>query len=384
MIPAIGLAAVLATTPARTIDLVTVGEGDELYSAFGHTLVCARDAAAKPEARSGRCWDYGVADAPDAFSVMWSSIRGRPAFTTIEVPEATALGFFEGQGRRIERQTLPLSAAETDALVARLEADVSTHFAYAYHPYFANCSTQLRDRIDAATGGRLRAGVEGRKDSFRMLMEQGLSGRLFQLGGIALFLGEPNERVPDAWERMFLPEALRDGVTVRFDAPPEQIAEHVAVVLPTSTSVGRLGLLVLGLALAGIVRFAARRGRPRVGVALVGVVLGALGLAAATLALASTWPELSRNPNLLALWPTDLFLAWLPFTWRRRYARVRIASCALLALLEITSIVSQPVLTTAALVLLPMLAVARLAAPRGAAVAAPQAAAQPESSARAA
>lgn len=341
---------------ARTVLLYTIGPGDAFYSRYGHSLVCVREAGAAEE--SGRCFDYGIADRDDFFHIGWTSVRGSAAFVPIAVEERVVLASFGGEGRAIERQVLPLAAAEADALITRMEREVRERTAYAYHPYFANCTTALRDRIDGVTAGRLRPGrATPASARFREIMEEGVSGRLGELLLMALFLGAPNDHVPNGWEIMYVPSALRDGVLDRFGAAVESVAERQAVILPTSRSVGKVALFVLSLLLFATVRGAARFARLRSALFAVGFVLGTLGAAVGMVAALVVWPELSRNWALAVLLPTDLALPYLSPPWLVRYARIRIAMVGLLGLLELVSVITQPILPLVALVAMPMWAI---------------------------
>jgi hypothetical protein len=297
--------------------------------------------------------------------MSWGSIRGEPIFVAVAIDEEVALLAFRDQGRAIERQRLELGEEETAKLRDRLERDVATRAAYAYHPYFANCTTELRDRLDEATAGRLRAGRnQAATMRFRELSEEGLSGKLVELAALAFLLGGPAERRPTPWEAMFLPEGLRDAVADRFGAAPEKVAEAQRVVLPTSRAVGRIALVALAIALSGLVRWAGRtsRGaRARVGVAVAAFVLGGLALSAYGVAALVVWPEFRRNWALAALLPTDLAMPWLSPRALRVYATARAALAGVLVVLEIVGVVAQPLIPVCVLVALPMLAIASVA-----------------------
>ena len=104
---------------------------------------------------------------------------------------------FKDQGRQIERQRIPLSEEEAKKLVTAMDDEVREKRAYAYHPYWANCTTKLRDHLDAASGGRLHKGPSTiPKGHLRDWMEEGHSGRIGILTLMAIYLGEGNDHVP--------------------------------------------------------------------------------------------------------------------------------------------------------------------------------------------
>jgi hypothetical protein len=333
---------------SAAVELYTVGPGSYLFSRYGHSLLCV----------DTRCYDYGVPDREDAVHMGWASIRGQPIFIAVGIDKEVAVKTFKDQGRQLEKQILPLSFVETQKLTERLERDVATRAAYAYHPYFANCTTQLRDRIDEVTEGRLRKGKNDPVQTrFRDMSEAGLSGKLFELTALAFLLGGPSERKPTQWEAMFLPEGLRDGVRDRFGASIEKVAEQQAVVLPTSRAVGRIVLIVLAVVLASVVRFSAKRARMRIGIATVAIVLGVMAIVAELVALLVVWPEFRQNWALAVLLPTDLAMPWLHDRYLRIYAMARAGLAAVLLLLEIGGVIAQPLIPVCVLVLLPMFAI---------------------------
>ena len=346
-----------AEAPSRTVDLYTIGPSGEFQSRFGHSLLCVRKAGEDvPE--SGRCYDYGVPDREDITHVLWTALRSTPSFVPIAIDEPVVLQFFRDQGRQIERQRIPMTAAEVDKLVTEIEDDIREKRAYAYHPYWANCATKIRDRIDAATGGRLREGPsQVPPGSLREYMEEGHSGRIGILTVMALYLGEANDHVPTPWEAMLLPSVLRDGVAERFHAPPEQLEERLAVILPTSRAIGRIAVFFLAFLLFLAVRLAARRNRLRLGLEIVGGTLGVLAVSLELVAALTTWSELSRNWALVLFLPTDLALPYLTGKRLAVYLKVRLAMAGAFAVLEIANVVRQPMLPLCALVALPMLGI---------------------------
>lgn len=346
---------------APAIDLYTIGAGDYFYARFGHTLLCVRPAGSDVTALEASCYDYGVPSRQEFFSIGWGAVRNRVDFVPVIVPEKVVIDFFKGQGRSVERQHIPLMPDEAVEVARRLESDVERKVGYAYHPYWRNCTSALRDHLDAATKGRLRAGpFTPAPGKFREIFEEGLSGRLVELTLMALVLGSPeNNREPTPWESMFLPTNLRDGVRDRLGAPIEKLAERQAVILPTSRAIGRIALFFLAFVLFVSIRISLRRKRLRAGLWVAGITLGSLGTFVAIVSALVAWPEIRNNWALLLLLPTDFAL---PFLLERKkllvvYARVRIGVALLLAVLELASVVAQPVLPLVALVLFPFVGI---------------------------
>ncbi|HEX3345988.1 MAG TPA: DUF4105 domain-containing protein [Polyangiaceae bacterium] len=375
LVLAVVLAATLAPATAFAagplVELVTVGPGSDDLELYGHSALCFPSDGAGNEP----CYDFGVAGGDrDVDGLVWDTVRGRPRFTPVTVQRSLLVSSFEDEERSVWVQDLPLDGQAASALQASLEADVTARRPYAYHPYYDNCTTRLRDALDRATAGKLRedAGAPAGGQRLRALSEQGFSGRVLELAGLALFLGSRADRVPTAWEAMFLPAGLRDAVATRLGAPPRQLHERREAVVPTSAQAGRVALVLLGALLAGAVAYGARRSARglRIALGIAGVVLGLLGLAVDAVWVVSQLPELGGNWVALVLVPTDALLGFAPARLVRRYLGVRLGMLALLATLSATGLVAQPLVAVCLLAALP-LGAGHLAARRRAATAEP-------------
>ncbi|MEO6420156.1 MAG: DUF4105 domain-containing protein [Polyangiaceae bacterium] len=327
----LGVLALLFTRRAgaeEIVDLYTVGPGSDTFSNYGHSALCVTDAT-RP---SGICFDFGISDTNDMSSVVWDTIRGRPRFIPISVDLPILVATFKGQERNIWKQRLPLAPAEADALAASLDRAVLDKKPYSYEPAYANCTTQLRDLLDAASGGKLHQAPTPAPSTpnFRELMEQGFSGRVLELAGVALFVGWPGEARPTGYELMFLPIRLRDTVEALYGAKPEVVHAPGGFFLPTSTIAGRAFLVIIGLVLGGAVFAGSRSTGKKLRVALwvIGIVFGLLALSVEFMALTCAYPWVTHNLVLLVLLPTDLALGTLRGPRLTRYLAARLALVA--------------------------------------------------------
>lgn len=341
---------------ATTIDLYTVGPGNYIFSKFGHSAVCVTDA----ELPQGRCYDFGVTNAPDPATMVWGTLRGAKEFTAVGVDVDVLVKTFGDQDREIFKQTLPLDEAHASALAKVLADAVENHESYAYDPAFDNCTTELRDRLDVALDHKLSApgpGTTSTKVSFRDLVEAPFSGRILEETLVALLVGVPGDRHPTAWEAMFLPYDLRDAVEARVGVKPERLhARDRGVELRTSTSVGRMTLVLLGLALTALLWMGVRKGaaserRATIG---VGLLLGLLALALDLVVLCCSISWVRETWIVLVLWPTDVALGFLEPKLRERYVTVRLVVLGLLGGLSLVHVIAQPLVAVALLAALPL------------------------------
>ncbi|MEO7110053.1 MAG: DUF4105 domain-containing protein, partial [Polyangiaceae bacterium] len=346
------------------IDLYSVGPGNDIFSKFGHSALCVTNTTFP----NGRCYDFGVTDASDPLSMVWGTIRKEPMFVAISVELDVLVKTFSEQERSIFKQTLPFDTAHADAFAAELESAVNDHARYAYNPAFDNCTTEIRDRLDVAFDGKLRAPgppTPSSEITYRQIVEAPFSGRILELMVLALAVGTPADRAPTSYEAMFLPYDLRDAVEARLGSKPEQIYKRDrGIELRTSTAVGRGTIVMIGLFLsafvwAGFRPRADREKRARRTVRIVGCVLGVVAIAVDLLVLLVTFYWVRSNWVLILFLPTDIALGWLSPKRRETYILIRLAVLASFGVLSLLHIVAQPLFAVALLAVFPLAAIYR-------------------------
>jgi hypothetical protein len=333
------LAAPAAAAP--TIELYTMGRSDDLFSAFGHAAICVHDARAP----WGRCYNYGTADFTTPVPLTINFVRGRAMFWVSVLDQPRMLAYYSGVGRSVWRQPLTLPPDQAEALAAALEASTDEKAKYyRYHHFDDNCTTRIRDLVDRATGGALRRDPVDRGRSFRQWARDGFAGNWPLLVATELFLGRSSDRHTDTWTAMFLPSELRDVVEARLGARPELIVRGRYGPPDGSRWSGQLAFVIGGLLLAALILGGTWLGRrwSRAALVITGIALGLVALVLDTLALLSTFPELTHNEALLIFWPTDLLLGVAPRRWLQRYAAVRLIALAILLVAHL-GLLRQPI-----------------------------------------
>jgi hypothetical protein len=361
---------------ATQIDLYSVGPGNDIFSKFGHSALCVTSSAFP----KGRCYDFGVPDAPDPLSMVWGTIRKVPMFVAVAVDLDVLVKTFSDLERSIFKQTLPFDDAHADALAAELESAVNDHARYAYNPAFDNCTTEIRDRLDVAFDGKLRAPgppTASSEVTYRQTVEAPFSGRILELMVLAFAVGTPADRAPTPYEAMFLPYDLRDAIEARLGVTPIEIYKRDrGVELRTSTAVGRGTIVMIGLFLSAIVwsGFRPRTNRAkrsRRAVIIVGCFLGLVAIAIELLLLSVTFNWVRSNWVLFLFWPTDFAIGWLTAKRRETYLMIRLAVLALFGVLSLLHLIAQPLFAVALLAALPLATIYRaekLPVPKTAAV----------------
>lgn len=342
------------------MDLITVGPGPALFHRYGHAALCLFYARERPRSR---CFNYGTANfTSPPRTIGWHFIRGTARFWVSVSPWPLIRATYTQQDRSIFAQRIPLSQAQVDGLVARLNRDLQPgRRSYRYHHFDDNCATRLRDHLDAVTGGRLReAGARGSGTTLRALGRRGIADRPLLIALADLTLGRRLDREATVWETMFLPSRLRAEVTRVLGARPVRLYQRQSTPMPPPPGHGGTGavyLIGLGL-LLGLPLVAARRlGRgERWAAGAAGLVLGLLGAALWALVIVTQVREMRINEVLLLLWPTDLALLGIGARRRRRYARVRLGGVALVLALRLVGVLRQPLYAAAAIPALPFAA----------------------------
>jgi hypothetical protein len=342
---------VAARADAPRIDLYTMGVGEDVFSAFGHAAICV----------DGRCYNYGTADFRTPLPLTWDFIRGRALFWVSVLDEKSMVRFYQRADRTVWRQRLALPSEQIEQLAAALAASTDEKVKYyRYHHFNDNCTTRIRDIIDQCTGGALKRDALSRVRTFRQWAREGFAGNVGLLAVTELLLGQPSDQVTDTWAAMFLPSEMRDLVQQRLGAVPEVIYQSKRAAPDGPRWLGHALFIAVGALLAALVWLGAELGRRRAGWARglmvpSALVLGLVALILDALFILSSFPELRRNEALLAFWPTDLLLPFLPRHVLRSYTGIRLVALALLALAHLVGF-TQP-LSPLVMIAVPLLTI---------------------------
>lgn len=191
------------------ISLVTTGRGDPLYSWFGHSGLVATNTSNNKSVM----YDYGIFNFKDDFYRTF--VLGRLSYEVwaTSTPARIDLAIKENRDMTEIILDLPLSARleVLKFLNYNIQEGPNT---YLYHQYEENCSTRLRDIIDKATDGQLRAWSTSipMEETIRMLV-----GRYTRtnpaIEWILDFLQSGSIDKPiTLWEAMFLPQIFESAL----------------------------------------------------------------------------------------------------------------------------------------------------------------------------
>jgi hypothetical protein len=325
------------------IMVLTMGPGDHPFFKFGHNAIWVQ-----PRDRPGRVYNWGTFDF-DSPTLILDFLKGRLTYWLSVSSVEESLYPYQATNRSLEVQELDLTPAQKAAMARRLEDNARPeNRAYLYDYFWDNCSTRVRDAVDVAVGGQVKAqagarpaGMTYRHQALRLTADL-----LWEYVGLHLGLGRPTDRLPTRWEESFIPMAFRDElrqIKIRDERGERPLVKRERVLFAAPTRPPALAaaparapwFALAGVALGGglfALGHAARRTRPEqaaprasrdaarrraarialgTGGALLGLLFGFLGLALAFLWTFTNHKAAHANANL---WQTPPFvLALLAF-----------------------------------------------------------------------
>jgi hypothetical protein len=192
------------------IRLMVVGQGDPVYSLWGHTGLAIRN----KENGKDVFYDFGNFNFEDddfftnfaigrLLYIAWASFTEQYIFSTIN------------DKRDLTEYVLNLSPEKKQEMyeALRLKAKPENR-TYLYHHYNDNCSTRIRDYIDIAVNGQLNARTDySRGSTFRRSFLRFTSNKKVTGFFLSLLQGPMIDKEVTLWQEMFLPDVLGEVVS---------------------------------------------------------------------------------------------------------------------------------------------------------------------------
>ena len=331
-----------------------MGPGDQVWEKFGHNAIWIHDELT----RTDSAYHWGLFDFADKDFVP-RFVQGRMRYAMGSFGLAETLQQYRMTNRTVTAQRLNLAPAERQRIQDFVKWNMRPENRYYRYDYFRdNCSTRVRDAIDAALGGAVkRSSVNvASNTTYRFHTSRLTQDDWLVFTGTMMGLGQPTDRRIDAWEEMFLPVRMMDrfrSMRIPTAMGNQPLVQEETVLVqssraPEDTLVrrGMFGYLLIACILivfgAALWLLGLRRGA--VAVALVWSIVAGI---AGTL-LTGLWGFTDhlysyRNENVLQLNPLSLVVAatLIALLWRRTPSRLAIAAAALVAALSIGGFVVQ-------------------------------------------
>jgi hypothetical protein len=188
--------------------LMTMGPGELVWERFGHNAIYIRDDARG----TGTAYNFGIFDF-DQEDFLLRFVQGRMFYWMEGADAERTAAVYRSYDRSVWLQELELTPAQRVALRDFLEWNEREENRYYHYDYYHdNCSTRVRDALDRALGGAIRAQTEGvpAGTTFRWHTRRLAADDLLTYTGLNVGLGRPVDRPISVWEEMFLPMAVRE------------------------------------------------------------------------------------------------------------------------------------------------------------------------------
>ena len=208
--------------PQRTLEheadsiafsLITCGQGDEIYSLFGHTAIRYRN----PLQQVDVVFNYGVFDFNTPHFVLRFAL-GQTDYLLGVNDFSRFCASYTWMGRSVSEQLLNLTSKEKLQLLRLLEENYRPeNRTYRYNFFFDNCATRPRNLIERAiTSGTLHYAQPMDQPlgeiSFRSLIHRYSTHARWSRLGMDLCLGSKADRPITRREMEFVPFCLRDDL----------------------------------------------------------------------------------------------------------------------------------------------------------------------------
>ncbi|HEV8362817.1 MAG TPA: DUF4105 domain-containing protein [Gemmatimonadaceae bacterium] len=312
--------------------LMTMGPGDAVWERFGHNAIRIRDERTGDD----RVYNWGMFSL-DQSGFILRFLRGRMRYWMASEDAAATAEAYRQHNRSVTIQQLNLTGAQKLALYAFVQRNELPENRYYDYDYFRdNCSTRVRDALDAALGGILAAQFRNKvtdmsyRDHARRLMQPDI----WTYTGIDIGLGRPTDRKITAWEEMFVPMSVQRlmrevqiknamGADVPLVVNERVVVEANRPAIPDRPAEWTIWYLLAGVLIAaGILACVLTRAEP-VAYAMAYIwciVAGLLGTLLLLLWVATQHVAAHQNANLLSLNPLWLVLGGMAVA-RSRKAR---------------------------------------------------------------
>ncbi|MCU0682631.1 MAG: DUF4105 domain-containing protein [Polyangiaceae bacterium] len=189
------------------VSVLTFGPGDHPFFKFGHNAILVHDSKHNTDV----VYNYGAF----RFDSPWLLVdffKGRLKYWLATRSLRGTINDYRRENRSIDAQELELSPAQRRAIATALEENAREENKYYKYDYYRdNCSTRVRDAVDAVIGGKIHAAALGPaemtwRDHTRRLVADDLPVYL----GLHVAMGDLIDKPIDVWREMFLPSKVQE------------------------------------------------------------------------------------------------------------------------------------------------------------------------------
>ena len=214
LIPSAASAQIIPSTQpsddAPHVYVITFGPGEDVWEKFGHNMLWIHD----PQARAGvvdAAYNWGMFDFDAGYPFRF--IAGSLTYWMDAYDAPRVLQEYIDSDRSTYVQEINLTPQQIDAIIAAVERNRRPENKYyKYDYYIDNCTTRVRDVLDAAVGGEIRKQLEPIKTgtTFRWHTHRLIADDWITDLALQFMCGPYCDRPIDAWQESFLPIKLME------------------------------------------------------------------------------------------------------------------------------------------------------------------------------
>ncbi len=211
------------------VAVVTFGPGDHPFAKFGHDAILVQ----LPDGR-GAIYNFGTFGGKTS-SLITKFLQGRFNYWLSVSPPAETFQAYASDDRSVTLQDLALSPSQKLDLWRRLEVNARPENREYLYDYFKdNCSTRVRDAIDAALNGALKKALiqKPARLNFRQHALRLASDLPWLYVGLHFGLAQEADQPRNRWEEGFIPAGVEDSLA-SYQLP--RVTGEVPIVEKTST-----------------------------------------------------------------------------------------------------------------------------------------------------
>ncbi len=186
------------------ISVLTCGEGNELYSTFGHNAFRVWD----PVYKTDYVYNYGIFDFNAPYFYL-NFVKGRLLFKVDKQDFPRFLYEYQYDKRWVKEQVLNLTYSQKQQLHSFLENNIKPENRdYLYDYLYDNCATKIIEVLQSALGKSILFNENHlkKKYTFRELLDQKLTTNSWASFGIDLALASKIDKKAAPLEHTFIPD----------------------------------------------------------------------------------------------------------------------------------------------------------------------------------
>lgn len=301
------------------VSLLTCDEGEELYTAFGHSAIRVTDL----QTGQDLVYNYGTFDFNEPFFYIKFIQRTLDYNLSVSSFE-NFVYYYTYFERNMREQVLDLNPEQTRRFVQFLQINyLPQNRAYRYDFFYDNCATRIRDGLENVLGKQLDWNETPNlpKKTFRNLIDEYVYYLPWSDFGIDLALGAAIDVYASEREKQFLPDYMETafaGALIVGDGPTRPLVSERSTILefpPLRTQMDLFNpyifwwIFALGVIILTFVGHQKKRLYKEFDIALF-IALGLLGLLLFFLWFVTFHSQTKYNWNILWASPTHLVLAW--------------------------------------------------------------------------